>query len=89
MFIMIGHKTRIKYDGQIGNVVLCPKCRNNLKYELARDQIWFTLFTVKVFPFSTDYLVRCPYCGYGEYVERDRYYGLLRTGTKNKIKVYR
>lgn len=89
MFIMIGGKDRRKYDGQIGNTVLCPKCRNNLRYELLRDQVWFTLFTVRIFPIQSSYMVRCPYCEYGEYVERERYYGLLRAGTKNRIKVYR
>jgi hypothetical protein len=44
---------------------LCTNCHNETHWHLHRVSIWFTLFFIPVFPYSTTMFLACPVCTSG------------------------
>lgn len=86
MFIIVGSRNEKKHKGRTQNVVLCPACNQNLKYELIKQVEWFTLFTARILPLETTYLASCPYCERADKLPKARFDELLRYGEKDKIR---
>lgn len=54
-----------KYFGVEDNDYLCPICRNVVNRHLLRVRVWFSLFFIPVFPYSSKYYCLCPICEKG------------------------
>ena len=41
----------------------CNRCQQSHNIQIQRNATWFTLFFIPIFPYVTNYFLRCPECG--------------------------
>ncbi len=63
MFIIIGTKIRKEDRGCLPEMRLCPRCRRVVYERIIREQRWFSVFWVPLFPIHTEEYLQCPCCG--------------------------
>ncbi|MCD7862803.1 MAG: zinc ribbon domain-containing protein [Lachnospiraceae bacterium] len=63
MFVIIGTQVKKEELGCIPEPRICPRCRRLVHYQVIREQRWFTVFWVPLFPVQSKQYIQCPSCG--------------------------
>lgn len=63
MFVIIGTQVKKEELGCIPEPRICPRCRRLVHYQVIREQRWFTVFWVPLFPVQSRQYIQCPSCG--------------------------
>lgn len=61
----------------------CSNCNNDDYWQLLRITEWFTLFFIPIIPYQRKYLLICPVCEKGIYLEWSRINELLKLAEMN------
>jgi hypothetical protein len=64
MFIITGFKKETEVLADMERTELCMNCCHELRHQVMRYREYFTLFFVPLFPVSSRYTYRCPFCTY-------------------------